>query len=316
MFDSFAKERCFVSPDLLQIFIFTRNRAGYLRETLLSLTDALNASITVIDNASTDETPSVVSQYANGHASRVLYIRNSHNIGAGASLLKAFDLASSRYVWILGDDDSYDFTFFSDLLVDLDKIQPRLVHVGAHPEPWMHGGMYQSPSLLMSSGYPFFKYSSFIGCNIIDREYFCKYCIEEAYKSIHSGYPHMPYACRIFLQDEPVLLARARVVTAVIGNQGYTDAAWICMWAEALLCLEDKTLVRKAFFDHFSGRLSPGVINLLRCSSRVSLENKIFLRSFVSIVFRPAERLALVVMPPYAFFAIIRKMTNTLYCRT
>jgi glycosyltransferase involved in cell wall biosynthesis len=308
-------EKCRVPPDLLQIFIFTRNRADYLRETLASLTDALNASITVIDNASTDETPVVVSQYANGHDSRVLYIKNSHNIGAGASLLKAFELASSRYVWILGDDDSYDFAFFSDLLDDIDSIQPRLAHVGAHPEPWIHGGMYQSPRLLMSSGYSFFKYSSFIGCNIIDREYFSKYCIEEAYRSIHSGYPHMPYACHIFLRDEPVLLSRTRIVTAVIGNQGYTDAAWICMWAKALLCLQDKTLVRTAFFDHFSGRLTPGVINLLRRSSRVSLENKVFLRSFVSIVFRPAERLALFVMPPYALLVSIRKLINTLFCQ-
>jgi glycosyltransferase involved in cell wall biosynthesis len=58
----------------------------------------------VSDNASTDDTESALEAYQKrGLAFR--YVRNPSNLGADANILQCFELATGRYVWIVGDDD-------------------------------------------------------------------------------------------------------------------------------------------------------------------------------------------------------------------
>jgi glycosyltransferase involved in cell wall biosynthesis len=62
--------------------------------------------IIVIDNASTDHTSIIVESYLRGPLKGVIkYMRNSANIGMLGNIIRCFELATTEWLWILGDDD-------------------------------------------------------------------------------------------------------------------------------------------------------------------------------------------------------------------
>lgn len=93
---------------LLTIAIPTYNRAWCLRELLPilagELKDEPRVELIISDNASPDETPSVVQDFV-ARGLRVHYVRNTQNIGSDANFLQCFEQARGKYVWIFGDDD-------------------------------------------------------------------------------------------------------------------------------------------------------------------------------------------------------------------
>lgn len=93
----------------LSICIPTYNRSGCLRECLASVVSSAEGyqeqiEILVSDNASADETMSVVSEYQNTYP-WIRYHRNDENIGGERNFYAAAGMASGEYVWIFGDDD-------------------------------------------------------------------------------------------------------------------------------------------------------------------------------------------------------------------
>jgi abequosyltransferase len=93
---------------LLTIAIPTYNRVGCLKELLSFLADQLKneprVELIVSDNASPDETPSVIQDFV-ARGLLVRYIRNAKNIGPDANFLQCFEQARGKYVWIVSDDD-------------------------------------------------------------------------------------------------------------------------------------------------------------------------------------------------------------------
>jgi abequosyltransferase len=93
---------------LLTIAIPTYNRAGCLRELLSVLTDQLKnetrVELIISDNASPDETPTVVKDFI-ARGLQVRYMRNAQNIGPDANFLQCFEQACGKYVWLFSDDD-------------------------------------------------------------------------------------------------------------------------------------------------------------------------------------------------------------------
>jgi len=98
-----------LSP-LLTIAIPTWKRSTYLAETLaqihaqLILIDKGLVEVLVSDNASPDETQSVVVSVIS-FGLPVNYIRNTENIGSDANIAQCFNRSKGKYVLILGDDD-------------------------------------------------------------------------------------------------------------------------------------------------------------------------------------------------------------------
>lgn len=93
---------------LLTFAIPTYNRAGCLRDLLSVLVDQLRdeprVELIISDNASPDETPLVVQEFA-ARGLSVRYIRNAQNVGPDANFLQCFEQARGKYVWIFSDDD-------------------------------------------------------------------------------------------------------------------------------------------------------------------------------------------------------------------
>lgn len=93
---------------LLTIAIPTYNRARYLRESLDTLLKQLSADsrleFFISDNASSDDTGLVVEEFRL-RGLPVIYYRNEINTGSDGNILRCFERAAGKYVWIVGDDD-------------------------------------------------------------------------------------------------------------------------------------------------------------------------------------------------------------------
>jgi len=96
---------------LLTIAIPTYNRAKYLDLCLSQIAKQVppgdeRIEIVVSDNLSTDNTEEIVAKYIRrGHPIR--YIKNQKNIGGDPNIIQAYNLATTKYVLVFGDDDVF-----------------------------------------------------------------------------------------------------------------------------------------------------------------------------------------------------------------
>lgn len=101
-----------VTRPLLTVAIPTYNRAGYLATNLAQLrseiatVDSSLVEIIVSDNCSADATPQVVRD-AQAAGLAIRSVRNERNIGWALNFAQCFDLATAKYVLMIGDDDLF-----------------------------------------------------------------------------------------------------------------------------------------------------------------------------------------------------------------
>lgn len=99
-------------PDapLVSICIPTYNRAGMIREAIDSALGQTyrNLEVIVVDNASSDDTASVVATY---HDERFTYVKNDRNLGLFGNFNRCIEVAHGDYIHILHSDDSIDRDF-------------------------------------------------------------------------------------------------------------------------------------------------------------------------------------------------------------
>lgn len=98
------------------------NGESYLRESLDSLLDQTftDFEIFIVDNASTDATPSIAREYAR-RDSRVHYRRNAENIGGFRNHRLAFSFASGPYFMWAADDDVREREYLERCVELLEK---------------------------------------------------------------------------------------------------------------------------------------------------------------------------------------------------
>lgn len=100
------------TPPLLSLCLPTYKRAPLLRQALdavltqISVEDAADVEVFVLDNASPDDTPAVIEE-AQQRAPHVPLrcVRHPKNIGMDANFLEAIRQAHGRFVCLLSDDD-------------------------------------------------------------------------------------------------------------------------------------------------------------------------------------------------------------------
>ncbi|MEQ9670136.1 glycosyltransferase family 2 protein [Coleofasciculus sp. G2-EDA-02] len=89
----------------VSVCIPTYNRANYLVNSVNSVLSQTykDFELIICDDGSTDETPTVVSQWDD---SRIRYIRHTHNIGRSKNMRSGFDAAQGNYFIKFDDDDA------------------------------------------------------------------------------------------------------------------------------------------------------------------------------------------------------------------
>jgi len=99
---------------MLTIAIPTYNRAKYLNLCLVRISEEIDSlskaecsliQVCVVDNASTDDTPIVVSHHQEKFGNKLDVIRNDCNMGMDFNFTRCYEQAKTPYVWLLGDDD-------------------------------------------------------------------------------------------------------------------------------------------------------------------------------------------------------------------
>lgn len=106
----------------ISVLIPTCNRAKYLSQAINSVLsqDYGNFEVIVSDNASTDETEEIASDFR--HDSRFKYYRNSVNIGMVPNWRKALSYATGDWFLLLSDDDYLiDKTYLSQVFQLIQK---------------------------------------------------------------------------------------------------------------------------------------------------------------------------------------------------
>lgn len=208
--------------DYLSIVIITYNRATLLDRTLKSiLTSPFKyCSITVLDNHSSDNTRRVVQNFSEHKNLKI--VTNVFNIGGNANILRALEYATKKYIWILADDDTYDFSDCGDVINLICNKDLALIHVGGHK--YIEWPKIQITNIedALKNDYLYFKICSFLPANIINVD-FMKDFIIAGYNNISNSYPHMPYLINVYKQKLPFFISNNKIVIAGMGAQEYTS---------------------------------------------------------------------------------------------
>lgn len=214
----------------------------FLDNTLKELSNSpfSNCNITILNNASVDNTLSVCNHYL-GILPFFTILTNKINIGGDANILRAVETSNSEYTWILADDDEYDFSNCDDLINIILNGEVDLVHVGANTDvPWCFGGMKDIPRKLISKGYDFFVKTSFIPCNIFRTKEFYPYLIN-GYRNIANFYGHMPFLFSFFEDNREIYITRNQIVKrGKITINAISTKDYLTGWINTASLLKDK----------------------------------------------------------------------------
>ena len=112
----------------IEIVIPTYNRSNYLNKTLDSLLNSpfKDCSITIRDNASSDNTSQVCEKYLKLFKNLKI-IRNKENIGGNANILRSYEQATMPYVWVLADNDLLNFDECDDFIEAIESEKYDLI---------------------------------------------------------------------------------------------------------------------------------------------------------------------------------------------
>lgn len=116
--------------DKLEIVLVTYNRKNKLQRTLEQLfapnSPVKNISITVLDNHSDDGTPELIQKYAAQHPN-LRHEYRIRNVGANANIARAYEIATKPYLWVLCDDDTYDFSAWKEVEQAIQDQKPIIM---------------------------------------------------------------------------------------------------------------------------------------------------------------------------------------------
>lgn len=112
------------------VAIPTFNRSRFIGKTIESVLEQTyqDFELLIINNASTDNTESVVRSFTD---KRVHYVKNEKNIGIIGNWNKCIQLSSGKYLVILGDDDIFLKRFLEES-VDVHNTHPTVGFTFTH----------------------------------------------------------------------------------------------------------------------------------------------------------------------------------------
>ncbi len=229
----------------LSICIGTYNRAKFIGETLDSMVVQLEpgVEIVIMDNASSDNTTEVVTQYLLRHP-EVRYFRHQENLGVDRNYDEAVNYARGEYCWLMSDDDLLCPRAINKVLSALEGGED-LVIVNAESrnsdlsvliekqllkhESTVIYGEHDQESFFKKNA----KYISFIGCVVIKRNYWLSKNSSVYYGTwfIHVGVIFQdPAIASVRVLTEPLVIIR-------LGNAGWSDARfkiWMLDWPKLI----------------------------------------------------------------------------------
>lgn len=244
---------------LLTIAICTRNRAGFIGETLDSILRQLpaDAELLVVDGASTDGTADVVRGYQSRYP-MVRYVRLDKNNGVDRDYDTSVGLSSGDYCWLMTDDDLLRDGAVEAVITALEG-NPSLVIVNAEVRTADLTKLVEQRRLAVHSDRVYAgteldrifaevaHYLSFIGCVVIKRSLWMSRDREPYFGSL---FVHMGVIFQQPFKENVVVLAKPFIVIRY-GNAQWKSRQfeiWLFKWPDfvwsfPLISAEAKSVV-------------------------------------------------------------------------
>ncbi|MBA0916201.1 MAG: glycosyltransferase [Nitrosomonadaceae bacterium] len=225
----------------LSICIGTYNRAKFIGETLDSMVVQLEpgVEIVIMDNASSDNTTEVVTQYQLRHP-EIRYFRKQENTGFDRNYDEAVKFAKGEYCWLMSDDDLLSTGAIANVLSvlgggnDLIVVNSEVRNADLSVELENKLMKLDSDQLYREEDRDNFfirnaKYLSFVGCLVIRRTYWLS---KNASSYYGTGFVHVG----VVFQSPSVVNVRVMAKPSVIirlGNSTWNAArfeTWMIWW--------------------------------------------------------------------------------------
>lgn len=193
----------------LDIFIITYNRASYLDKTIQKLlcmdSPIKDCQITILDNASTDNTKNIVAKHQNKNTN-LRYIKNNRNLGAVLNIIKAMELADKKWLWILGDDDDYDWSAWPEIEDALNK------DYDAVNTCWHDGAKSNEYKYLLNE-------SGFIATSIVNTKHLTSTTLQNAAYNSISMDPHSAIMAKIINEKGKIYVPEKKLCIENLNNK-------------------------------------------------------------------------------------------------
>jgi glycosyltransferase involved in cell wall biosynthesis len=236
--------RLFRLKDRFEILIITYNRCSYLLTTLQILEQSpfRECRITVIDNCSPDATHETVKRFRDLFPD-LTYVRNRVNIGGNPNYLKAIEMSSSEYTWILCDDDFLDFTNCNDVIEAIETGTFDLIEVGAIERgSWVRGNA-NSAKRMVEQGLNYYYPLSFFPAYIFRTALFDSACFSWGYKNIDRLYPQFEFLNKSIREDFSIYIARKRIVTRNdVNDLSFSPLVFYALWVACCRTISDPVI--------------------------------------------------------------------------
>ena len=196
----------------LQIILITYNRKNTLKTTLdeiLSENSPIkDLPITILDNASTDGTSEMVDYYCTRFRN-IEHVRHNRNIGGNANICRAFEMASKEYVWVLCDDDHFDFSNWGEISNALNSNKYDMIFT------------INNLGIIYTLTLPILLFlSSFVPGCIYRTQNLTETCMVNMYGSINTWFPQSIFSIDILVNNKGKYFIPSKniVIRTVVDN--------------------------------------------------------------------------------------------------
>lgn len=242
--------------DELEILLITYNRSSFLDKTLQIFKSSLfrECCITVLDNCSPDDTYNTVMRHTKDFK-ELKYVCNRLNIGGNPNYLKAIEMSTSRYTWIVCDDDNLDFSSCDDVLEAVTSGEFDLIEVGATERGDWPRGRAMRVHEMVSGGYDYYFRMSFFPAYIFRTSLFDETCFAWGYKHIDILYPQFEFLNKSVRENFNLYLAKNRIVVRnEVNDHSFAPLFWYNAWVTCCMTITNSEIRNKAIDDATSDR--------------------------------------------------------------
>lgn len=229
----------------MEIIIPTYNREKCLDNLLSQFANSpfLNYKITVIDNASEDNTLGICEKYKEIFPNLIIF-RNNKNIGLSANLLRCFETATSEYMWLVGDNDYYDFSDCSDLIEALESSKFDLIFIQRFGKLDNLDLKETTIKKLADEGYTnnVIRLFATVSIYIFKSELFTSEDIQKGYDMARDLYPQLVLAKKAFEENFSIYFTNNLRTPGMNPHVSYNTLSLVRGWINANLVFNNKKL--------------------------------------------------------------------------
>jgi glycosyltransferase involved in cell wall biosynthesis len=192
----------------LEIILITYNRVQHLQNTFNQIfsneSPIKNLEITILNNNSTDGTTELIEEYRKIFPN-IKHIIHNRNIGGNANIARSFEIASKEYVWVLCDDDEYNWSNWSEVEEAIDNKIDLIVVAN-----------YVNPKRDITN---LIKQLTFVPAGIYRTEHINNEMIINAYYNVSTMFPQIAIFAEYINKNRIIHICNEHIIRMVVNDE-------------------------------------------------------------------------------------------------